>query len=56
MKIIADLISQSQPSLVAIQSGVLVLFMGSFVFVVLRLFGATKEKQCEDLGSRMLGE
>ncbi len=56
MKIITDLISQAEPSLVAIQSGVLVLFMGSFVFVVLRLLGTTKQKQCEDLGSRMLGE
>jgi hypothetical protein len=56
MKALSDLISTVQPSLVAIQSGVLVLFMSSFVFVVLRLLGDTKRKQCDDLGSRMLGE
>ena len=54
MKGISNLIVGAQPSVVALQSGVLVLFMIAFVVVLVRLAGESRRKQCDDLGRRMI--
>ncbi len=54
MKALSDLISVTQPSIVAIQSGVLVLFMAAFVYVVIRLMGNKNRQQLDDIGRRAL--
>lgn len=54
MKGLGNLIIGAQPSAVAIQSGVLVLFVIAFVVVVANLAGKNKAKACDDLGRRVL--
>ena len=54
MRAISSLISVTQPSIVAIQSGVLILFMAAFVYVLFRLIGDKKRRQLDDIGRRAL--
>jgi hypothetical protein len=54
MRGLGQLIEQAQPSVVAIQSGVLVLFVLAFVVLVIKLFGSDKQKQGRDICQRAL--
>jgi hypothetical protein len=54
MRSIASLIEGAQPSAVAIQSGVLVLFVTAFAVVIFKLLGTTSREQSEAISQRAL--
>lgn len=54
MKGLGNLIVGAQPSAVAIQSGVLVLFVIAFLIVVVNLSGKNRAKECDEVGKRSL--
>ena len=54
MRGLSNLIAGAQPSVVAMQSGVLVLFVIAFVIVISRLAGKHTNQQCQDIGRRAL--
>jgi hypothetical protein len=54
MKIISDLISNVHPNVVALQSGVLVLFVLTFVVGVVLTYGKNQKQKGEDISRRVL--
>ena len=54
MKGLGNLIVGAQPSVVAIQSGVLVLFFVAFTIVLIKLAGKNRRKECDDIGRRLI--
>lgn len=54
MKGLGNLIEGAQPSVVAMQSGVLVLFFVAFTIVLIKMAGKARAKECDELGRRLL--
>jgi hypothetical protein len=54
MRALSNLIESAQPSVIAMQSGVLVLFVISFVIVLVGLSGKKKKQQCQNISRRAL--
>jgi hypothetical protein len=54
MRSIAALIDGAAPSAVAMQSGVLVLFVAAFIVVCVKLLGTSKRERCEAISRRAL--
>lgn len=54
MRGLGNLIDGVQPSAVALQSGVLVLFVVAFLIVVVNLAGKHRAKECDEIGKRSL--
>lgn len=54
MKGLVNLIADAQPSVVAMQSGVLLLFVVAFTVVLVKLAGRKKAQQCDELGRRLI--
>jgi hypothetical protein len=54
MRGLSQLIEQASPSIVAIQSGVLVIFISAFVIMTIKLLGGNRHRQGQDICQRAL--